>query len=231
MDHGNETALIPGSYDPPHLSHIDLIVRSLTGENAPCKAVVAIVHNPTKKERLVSVDNAAALLRRMVPHEFRHRITIAHTKEPAPKLAHKFNATVMIRGRRGHTTLKENAHELLVAAYFKSYQFVTGHPIHMHWIPGPEEHSARSSSRIRRGLLQEQPDAEDIKACLPPAEANILLHAVSQATAPLTTPEGTASFNSALRRMLLPPKMEQVSTIRRHVRWPVAGAPAIGPKS
>lgn len=221
MDRTNETAIIPGSYDPPHLSHIDLIMRSLSGENAPKNAVIAIVHNPTKKERLIDVDNTMALLRRMLPDSIRNRVRIEHTKGSAPKLAHKFNATVLVRGQRANADLKETGHEILVAAYFKSYQLITGHPIHMHWIPGPEEHSARSSSRVRRGLHKDPPDEDDIKACVPLAEANILIHAAKQATAPLSTPEGAKSFNAALRHALMPPKITHTHEKTAGFRQPV----------
>lgn len=205
-----ETAIIPGSFDPPHMSHIDLIVRTLRAEDAPRKVVVAIVHNPTKKERLISVDNAAALLRRMVPQELRARVVIANTGEPTTRLAQKFNATVLVRGQRAHPTFKQEVHELAVAAYFKGYQLMTGHAIHLRWTRGAEEENAVSSSRVRKGLYQDPPDRSALSACLPDVEVRLLMAAAERATAPISTPEGALSFNRALRRSLMSPKVEAV---------------------
>lgn len=54
------TVLIPGSFDPVHLGHLDVVDQAaeLFG-----RVVVAVMHNPSKPSGLFAVDERADLLR------------------------------------------------------------------------------------------------------------------------------------------------------------------------
>ena len=54
-------AIYPGSFDPAHLGHLDLIQR---GEKLVDKLVVAVLHNPDKKAAF-TVDERIAMLREL----------------------------------------------------------------------------------------------------------------------------------------------------------------------
>jgi pantetheine-phosphate adenylyltransferase len=52
-------AIYPGSFDPVHLGHLDLIQR---GEKLVDRLIVAVLHNPDKKEAF-TVEERIAMLR------------------------------------------------------------------------------------------------------------------------------------------------------------------------
>lgn len=60
------TVLIPGSFDPVHLGHLDVIDQAaeLFG-----RVVVAVMHNPSKPSGLFTPDERADLLRASLPDD------------------------------------------------------------------------------------------------------------------------------------------------------------------
>jgi pantetheine-phosphate adenylyltransferase len=59
------TVLTPGSFDPIHLGHLDVVEQAaeLFGE-----VVVAVMHNPSKPSGLFTIDERVAMVREVVAH-------------------------------------------------------------------------------------------------------------------------------------------------------------------
>lgn len=59
------TVLTPGSFDPIHLGHLDVVEQAaeLFGE-----VVVAVMHNPSKPSGLFTIDERVAMAREAVAH-------------------------------------------------------------------------------------------------------------------------------------------------------------------
>lgn len=64
-DRSGLTALYPGSFDPFHLGHLDVVeqARELFGS-----VVVAVMHNPQKPSGLIPLDERVGLVRASVGH-------------------------------------------------------------------------------------------------------------------------------------------------------------------
>lgn len=91
----NTSVLYPGSFDPVHLGHVDVIEQAveLFGE-----VVVAAMYNPSKTTGMFSIDERVDLLRQSVAHLSAVRV------EPfsglAVDAAQHFRSAFMVKGLR-----------------------------------------------------------------------------------------------------------------------------------
>lgn len=87
--------LIPGSFDPMHLGHLDVIDQAveLFGE-----VVVAVIHNPSKPSGLFTVDERVELARATVGD--RPEVTVEPHTGLAVQAAERTAADFMVKGLR-----------------------------------------------------------------------------------------------------------------------------------
>lgn len=90
------TALFPGSFDPFHNGHLEVVERALALFDA---VVVAVVRNPAKREPLFGLDERIALIRACVGASARLRV-VAMERELTVTVARSVGADVIVRGVR-----------------------------------------------------------------------------------------------------------------------------------
>ena len=88
-------ALIPGSFDPVHNGHLEVIERSARLFD---EVVVATLRNPQKSEPLFSLEERQELLEKSVDHLGNVRIVSLSTL--VVNVAHEVGASVIIKGLR-----------------------------------------------------------------------------------------------------------------------------------
>jgi pantetheine-phosphate adenylyltransferase len=93
------TALYPGSFDPPHLGHLDLIRRAATQVD---RLVIGVALNPDKQP-LLSADQRVALLTTLT-REFTNVTAIAY-QGATVAFAKAQKCTVLLRGLRNAADL------------------------------------------------------------------------------------------------------------------------------
>lgn len=92
------TALYPGTFDPVHYGHIDLMVR---GAALFDKLIVAVYdHRIPTKSILFSVDERVAMIQEALQGSNSENIIISSFSGLAVDFARKMNATVFVRGLR-----------------------------------------------------------------------------------------------------------------------------------
>jgi pantetheine-phosphate adenylyltransferase len=89
-------ALYPGSFDPFHNGHLEVVERSLSLFDA---VVVAVVRNPAKREPLFSLDERIELIEACVGPSERLRL-VAMERELTVSVARSVGADVIVRGVR-----------------------------------------------------------------------------------------------------------------------------------
>jgi pantetheine-phosphate adenylyltransferase len=89
------TVLIPGSFDPIHLGHLDVIdqARDLFGT-----VVVAVMHNPSKPSGMFTPDERVDLVRRSLGD--RHGVTVDMFAGLAVDAAEAARADFIVKGLR-----------------------------------------------------------------------------------------------------------------------------------
>ena len=90
------TALFPGSFDPFHNGHLEVVERSLSLFDT---VVVAVVRNPAKREPLFSLDERIELIEACVGPNERLRL-VAMERELTVTVARSVGADVIVRGVR-----------------------------------------------------------------------------------------------------------------------------------
>ena len=88
-------ALIPGSFDPVHNGHLEVIERS---SRLFDEVVVATLRNPQKSEQLFSLDERQELLEKSLDHLVNVRIVSLSTL--VVKVAHDVGASAIVKGLR-----------------------------------------------------------------------------------------------------------------------------------
>ncbi len=90
------TALFPGSFDPFHNGHLEVVERALRLFDA---VVVAVVRNPAKREPLFSLEERIALIKTCVGTTERLSV-VAMEQELTVTVARQVGADVIVRGVR-----------------------------------------------------------------------------------------------------------------------------------
>ena len=90
------TALFPGSFDPFHNGHLEVVERALRLFDA---VVVAVVRNPAKREPLFSLEERIALIKTCVATTERLSV-VAMEQELTVTVARQVGADVIVRGVR-----------------------------------------------------------------------------------------------------------------------------------
>jgi pantetheine-phosphate adenylyltransferase len=88
-------ALLPGSFDPPTMGHLDIIKRA---QQACDKLIIAVAENVGKKEPLFTIDERLELLKK-ITHGL-NNIEIIAFSELVVEFAKKNNVNFIVRGLR-----------------------------------------------------------------------------------------------------------------------------------
>ncbi len=196
------TALIPGSYDPPHKGHIALIERAVRTGIAE-KFVVAAIKNPTKK-RLLDPQNSVALLEAMLPDHLRRFVVIEDGSDSTLATAKRHQADVVMRGRIEST--KDALQEIALKGFFR--MAVMGKkqpPLNiMRELPACDpEAVVASSTKIRQLLSNNHHNNYFQLVNLMGEDAAGMLIAARDATPyPLSWPEGRTVFNRSRAQII-----------------------------
>ncbi len=195
-------AILPGSFDPPTRGHVSLIEEALR-QNDVDHVVVVAVHNPTKKKRLLDVENSLTLLKKMLPADIADRVTLSDSAKSAPRLATEFNAAAVIRGKRDiDPPRKTFIHETAVAAYFTAHRILhLKKPLQIKWLTSPVQ--GMSSTRLRQTLFSDRCSQERLEKFLPADIARTLMQA--KIKCPDVSKDNSAGFNRVLAEALNPP--------------------------
>lgn len=89
------TVLIPGSFDPVHLGHLDVVDQAaeLFG-----RVIVAVMHNPSKPSGLFTVDERAELIRASL--DGRTDVVVELHEGLAVQAAQRAGADFIVKGLR-----------------------------------------------------------------------------------------------------------------------------------
>ena len=129
-------ALIPGSFDPVHNGHLEVIERS---SRLFDEVVVATLRNPQKNEPLFSLEERQEMLVQTLDHLFNVRIVSMTTL--VVNVAHEVGASVIVKGLRVVTDFEN---ELQMAQMNKQ---LSG--IETLFLPTSSAHSFISSRLLR----------------------------------------------------------------------------------
>jgi pantetheine-phosphate adenylyltransferase len=92
---GNVTAIVPGTFDPVTVGHLDIIGRGA------CKfgrVVVGLIDHPTRKTTLFSADDREAFLREALTGY--DNVYVDRFNELVVEFAHRWDAHVILKGLR-----------------------------------------------------------------------------------------------------------------------------------
>jgi pantetheine-phosphate adenylyltransferase len=129
-------ALIPGSFDPVHNGHLEVIERSARLFD---EVVVATLRNPQKSEPLFSLEERQELLEKSVDHLGNVRIVSLSTL--VVNVAHEVGASVIIKGLRA---VSDFENELQMAQMNKQLS-----DVETLFLPASSVHSFISSRLLR----------------------------------------------------------------------------------
>ena len=173
-------AIFPGSFDPPHNGHIDMLRQTLQTGKVD-HVVVVSMHNPTKT-RLLTLENSTALIKKMLPPDIADRVTVCESTKSVPKLASQFNAVAVVRGKRKtEHPIKNIVHEIAIAGYLTARRIMQlRKPLHVTWLSNSAAYKGLSSTKLRRILLDKNCSREKLEKLVPPAMAKIFNQAKAQ---------------------------------------------------
>ena len=129
-------ALIPGSFDPVHNGHLEVIERS---SRLFDEVIVATLRNPQKSEPLFSLEERQELLEKCVDHLVNVRIVSLSTL--VVNVAHEVGASVIIKGLRA---VSDFENELQMAQMNKQLS-----DVEKLFLPASSVHSFISSRLLR----------------------------------------------------------------------------------
>ena len=89
------TAFVPGSFDPMHLGHLDVVDQALEVFGA---VVVGVLHNPSKPSGLFTPDERVALVQQTVGD--RPNVTVGAFSGLAVQAAKEAGADIIVKGLR-----------------------------------------------------------------------------------------------------------------------------------
>jgi pantetheine-phosphate adenylyltransferase len=93
MSQSRSTALYPGSFDPPHLGHLNIIERAAASFD---KLLVAVVGNPAKSSGLLAVEDRINLLRQVTSQLA--NVEVVRHEGLLVELANARGADMIVRG-------------------------------------------------------------------------------------------------------------------------------------
>ncbi len=89
------TALFPGSFDPFHNGHLEVVERSVALFDA---LVIAVVANPDKREPLFRLDERLTMIQELISQPA--RVSVVATSTLTVEVAREVGADVIVRGVR-----------------------------------------------------------------------------------------------------------------------------------
>jgi pantetheine-phosphate adenylyltransferase len=89
------TAFVPGSFDPMHLGHLDVVDQALEVFGS---VVVGILHNPSKPSGLFTPDERVDLAKHTI--DGRSNVTVGAFSGLAVQAAEKAGADIIVKGLR-----------------------------------------------------------------------------------------------------------------------------------
>jgi pantetheine-phosphate adenylyltransferase len=89
------TAFVPGSFDPMHLGHLDVVDQALEVFGS---VVVGVLHNPSKPSGLFTPDERVALAEQTIGD--RPNVTVGAFSGLAVQAAEKAGAGIIVKGLR-----------------------------------------------------------------------------------------------------------------------------------
>ena len=89
------TAFVPGSFDPMHLGHLDVVDQALEVFGS---VVLGVLHNPSKPSGLFTPDERVALAEQTVGD--RPNVTVGAFSGLAVQAAEKAGADIIVKGLR-----------------------------------------------------------------------------------------------------------------------------------
>jgi len=100
-------AVYPGTFDPPHLGHLDIVERSLDIFD---RVVIAVAERP-RKNLLFPIEDRVEMFRRMVEH-LKDRVTVKSFNSLLVDFMRKEGIRIIVRGVRLFTDFE---YELQIA--------------------------------------------------------------------------------------------------------------------
>lgn len=140
-ERGIDVAVFPGSFDPLTNGHMDIITRSLKIFD---RIVVAVLENP-KKERLFSLDERVALIKKVFEKQG-DRVRVESFSGLLVEYAKKINTRVIIRGLRA---ISDYDYEAQIALMNRNLS----DEIETFFLMSREENSYISSSLVKEVAL------------------------------------------------------------------------------
>ena len=153
-----QIALYPGSFDPFHNGHLEIVERAAAHFD---RLVVAAVRNPQKGEALFSLEERQEMVAESLEHL--RNVTIDSFSSLVVDLAREVGATVIVKGLRAVSDFKS---ELQMAQMNRA---LSG--IDTVFFPSATEHSFIASKLLREvGRF-----GGDVSSMVPPAVAKRLV--------------------------------------------------------
>ena len=146
-------ALIPGSYDPITLGHLDLVKRALTQFD---EVVVAVMNNP-QKTYMFDMDTRAEMVRRATSELFGVRVVA--DSGMLVDLFDRVEATAIVKGVR-------NGEDLAYEQEMAAYNLLKNPRAKTVFLEAREELSAISSTSVRAQLKEGKVPTELIPAAV-----------------------------------------------------------------
>lgn len=153
-----QTALYPGSFDPFHNGHLEIVESAAAHFD---RVVVAAVHNPQKGGALFSFEEREAMLAESLEHL--DNVTIDSFSSLVVDLARRVGATVIVKGLRAVSDFES---ELQMAQMNKALSGIT-----TMFLPSASEHSFIASKLLREVARL----GGDVSSMVPPPVAKRLV--------------------------------------------------------
>ena len=153
-----QTALYPGSFDPFHNGHLEIVESAAAHFD---RVVVAAVRNPQKGEALFSLEEREAMLAESLEHLA--NVAIDSFSSLVVDLARQVKATVIVKGLRAVSDFES---ELQMAQMNKALSGVD-----TMFLPSASEHSFIASKLLREVARL----GGDVSSMVPPPVAKRLV--------------------------------------------------------
>lgn len=143
-------ALYPGSFDPPHVGHVDVIRRAVSMAE---RVIVGVAVHPDKKSFLTIEERVACL--KAITADL-PQVSIVTYQDATVRCAQRLGCTVLVRGLRSAADL---THEIAMATINRD------HGIETVFLSTRPEYSQISSSVVRMAIQA----GMDVNAMVPEA--------------------------------------------------------------
>jgi pantetheine-phosphate adenylyltransferase len=133
----NVTAIVPGTFDPVTVGHLDVIAR---GAREFGRVIVGVVDTPVRKQPLFTIDEREAFLREALSgHD---NVVVDRFNELVVEFARRWDATLILKGLRA---ISDFEYEFAMANLNRKL----GPDIETVFMMASPEHSFLSSSGVR----------------------------------------------------------------------------------